>query len=70
MSTAAYGVIEILMFFGGILAFCWYQLHSIKKLRREDQEARNRGEDPVAARAEKPRSGEDIFWDTLAKKRK
>ncbi|MEM9971028.1 MAG: hypothetical protein AAF762_08005 [Pseudomonadota bacterium] len=69
MSTATYGVIEILVFFGGILGFCWYQLHSIKKSRREDAEARDRGEDPTKKAKGAKRTGEDIFWDTISKKR-
>ncbi|MGF1552699.1 MAG: hypothetical protein ACFBWO_09390 [Paracoccaceae bacterium] len=72
MSTAMYGVIEILMFFGGILGFCWYQLHSLRRSRERDAELRARGIDPADAergRNEKP-SREDVFWNTVAKPRR
>lgn len=63
MSTMAYGIIEIVLFFGGILAFCLYQLHCLRKSRE------NGGTDDDPAVAPNKKSGEDIFWDTLAKKR-
>ncbi|MEL6264297.1 MAG: hypothetical protein AAFR52_01405 [Pseudomonadota bacterium] len=69
MSTALFGMIEIFAFFGGVLAFALYQLHSLRKLRAREDAARARGEDPHARPEGAPRSREDIFWDTISKKR-
>ncbi|MEO1773875.1 MAG: hypothetical protein AAFS07_02875 [Pseudomonadota bacterium] len=71
MSIAVLGTIEILAFFGGVLAFCWYQLYSLRKLREAEAQERERAEKglpPDPAKAGKKDRG-DIFWDTLAKKR-
>jgi len=35
MNPQYYGLIEIFMTFGGMLAFAWWQLSSLKKLERE-----------------------------------
>ncbi|MEM8759885.1 MAG: hypothetical protein AAGE83_06105 [Pseudomonadota bacterium] len=70
MSTQLYGFIEITIFFGGVMAFAVYQLWAIKKMNREDREARARGEDPAEReRGKNSRTREDIFWDTIAKPR-
>ncbi|MEM7497775.1 MAG: hypothetical protein AAF371_07255 [Pseudomonadota bacterium] len=70
MSTELYGIIEIVMFFGGVMGFAVYQLWAIKKMNREDREARERGEDPAEkARVKNSRTREDVFWDTITKPR-
>jgi len=71
MSTQMYGVIEILMFFGGILGFCFYQLRAIRRSREADEALRRQGLDPAEVergRNEKP-SREDVFWNTVTKPR-
>ncbi|MEL6574643.1 MAG: hypothetical protein AAFU72_14415 [Pseudomonadota bacterium] len=70
MSTALYGIIEIVIFFGGVMGFALYQLWAIKKINREDREARARGEDPAEReRGKNSRTREDVFWDTITKPR-
>ncbi|MEM7528165.1 MAG: hypothetical protein AAF416_10835 [Pseudomonadota bacterium] len=68
MSTELYGMIELVMFFGGVMGFAGYQLYVIKKSNREDREARERGEDPAEReRGKNSRTSEDVFWDTMLK---
>lgn len=73
MSTEVYGLIEIVAFFGGVMAFGIWQLRSLKKTRAEDAEKAER-----AARGEaepdpdpdaKP-TKEDVFWREMTRPKK
>ena len=66
MSTAAVGLIEIIAFFGGILAFAWWQVRSLKRSRGEEQ---RRKEEGLPEPEPGPRTRGDIFWDTVTKPR-
>jgi len=52
-------VVEVVMIFGGALAFGWWQLRDLKRERelREQREQREQGDRPV--RAPPPQDGKD-----------
>ncbi|MEO0819653.1 MAG: hypothetical protein AAF074_04410 [Pseudomonadota bacterium] len=70
MSTEVYALIETVFFFGGIFAFAFWQLHVVRKSIAEDKARKARGEPPEAERGRNERrSKEDVFWDTVTRKR-
>ncbi|MCL5775733.1 hypothetical protein M1105_01810 [Limibaculum sp. FT325] len=65
MDATIYGLIEIVVFFGGILAFCLWQLRVVRRSIAEDK-ARNQADGGQPAPPAR-RSAEDVFWDTVAR---
>jgi cytoskeletal protein RodZ len=51
MNPQYYGLIELVLVFGGLLAFFWWQMHSLKRAKAE-REAREEAE------ADQPEPGE------------
>ena len=68
MDMKIYGAIEFIVFFGGVLAFCLWQLRIVRRSIAEDAERKAKGEEAPAATPGK-KSAEDVFWDTVTKPR-
>lgn len=52
-------LIEVILVFGGVLAFGWWQLRSVERDRRELQRRREAEAQAEAARADPPRGEKD-----------
>lgn len=42
MNPDLYGLVEMILSFGIVLGFCFWQLHSVNKARRKTQEERRK----------------------------
>ena len=65
MDMKTYGLIEFVVFFGGVMAFCLWQIRIVRRSIAEDKARKERCEEPP--RREGKRSAEDVFWDTVTR---